>query len=205
MRTQDERKPYDRQPGEGSKAFEAFAHYRDSGEDRSIVATARHFGKFISTFKTWAWKFHWKDRIFAWETELDRQRQRAQIKGIQEMNTRHITLAFSVLGEVAGQLQKMQARRSKIDELTPLEMARLLEVAVKVERQARGESSTSIDVRIREMEEQFSRMTPEQVMLYGRKLFLLDGETDEPAEEPIDVELRQVDEDEEEYEDDDAA
>lgn len=60
--------PWDRQPGETSKAYEAFSIYRDMGADRTVRATAEHLTKSEQLIKGWSGKNNWVARAAAWDS-----------------------------------------------------------------------------------------------------------------------------------------
>lgn len=94
---QGEPKPWERQPGEPTKAFAAFTVYRDLGPERSLVEVARrltrsrgliarwsaprgphsytHRGRRIRRVTGWGWE----ERVSAWDRERDRIRRLQRI------------------------------------------------------------------------------------------------------------------------------
>lgn len=135
--------PWDRQPGEGPQAFRAFAAYRDSGAGgakRSLQKTAESLTKSngepysVGTLKEWSRKWGWQARVDAWDDEQDREVQRELVKGIASMRKNHVGIAKAMLSK---SLQALQ--RIPVDELAPSDIARLVDVAAKLERISRGE------------------------------------------------------------------
>lgn len=64
----DDIRPWDRQPGETSKGYEAFVIYRDMGADRTTRATAEALTKSETLIKTWSSKNDWVRRAAAWDS-----------------------------------------------------------------------------------------------------------------------------------------
>lgn len=135
--------PWDRQPGEGPQAFRAFAAYRDSGADgskRSLQKTAQSLTKSngepysVGTLKDWSRKWRWQARVDAWDDELDRLTRRELEKGITGMRKNHVSIAKAMLVKSLQALQKIPA-----DEMTPRDVAAMVDVAAKLERISRGE------------------------------------------------------------------
>lgn len=60
-------KPFDRQPGESSQAWEAFQIYRDAGPERGIRGVARKVAKSSTLIKKWSARWGWVERVRAWE------------------------------------------------------------------------------------------------------------------------------------------
>ncbi len=128
--------PWEKQKGESKQAFEAFTIYRDLGGKRSLQKVANELSKSHTLMKKWSSRWNWVERAAAWEEELDRQNRLAQIEGRKEMAKRHINEAMLFQQKV---LERM--RELKSSELTPNDMARWFETAVKIERLSRGETT----------------------------------------------------------------
>ena len=93
-----EAEPWERQPEETPKAFEAFCVYRDLGAERSIAKAGKQLGKNRVTLEGWSSKYEWVKRCAAWDAEQDRiarvemqrdmaktrKRQREQAQKMQE-------------------------------------------------------------------------------------------------------------------------
>lgn len=73
-------KPWEMQPGETAKAFEAFCVYRDMGASRSIAKVGQTLGKNTVTLEQWSIKNGWVDRATAWDGELDRIKRQEEIR-----------------------------------------------------------------------------------------------------------------------------
>ena len=61
-------KPWSRQVGETSKAYEAFEVYRDLGPDRSTRRVSEQLGKSDALIHRWSSKHGWPDRARAWDS-----------------------------------------------------------------------------------------------------------------------------------------
>jgi hypothetical protein len=59
--------PWDRQPGEGARAFEAFEAYRRMGPGRSLRNVARLLHKSAPLMQRWSRLHHWVARVEAWD------------------------------------------------------------------------------------------------------------------------------------------
>lgn len=74
MNDQD-RQPYDRQPGESEPAWQAFVAFRDRGPGRTVAEVGRKLGKSVNLMDRWCQRWDWRARARAWDAALDRRRQ----------------------------------------------------------------------------------------------------------------------------------
>lgn len=152
--TGPERGPWERRPDESAKAFGAFVQYRDLGFMRTLKAaavllygTGECTPAQLSQFKAWSTKNDWVARAEAWDDYLDAVNRAQQAADVVEMNRVQATTGRNVLTLVNRQLREWSEAldadgNAKSLGLSPSELARLLEVSVKVERLARGEATT---------------------------------------------------------------
>ena len=125
---------WERQDGESAQAFQAFAAYRDMGAERSLHKVAEKLSKSDALMKRWSSQWHWGIRADAWDDELDRRSCRELQKGIAEMRKNHVGIAKAMLVK---SLQALQ--RIPVDEMTPRDVATMVDVPAKLERISRGE------------------------------------------------------------------
>jgi len=125
--------PWDRQEGEGAKAFEAFAIYRDMGPERSIRKVAQALDKSRTLIGNWSSTYEWVKRSDAWDIEQDRLSRIAQQKTSREMNERQARIAVTLQGKMLQALETLDPKRVK-----PQDLARIMELGLKYERIARG-------------------------------------------------------------------
>ena len=131
--------PWERQKGEGHEAFDAFCISRDMGEGgarRSYRKVRERLGKSDTMVERWARRYRWGERVKAWDDELDRRVREEHVKGIAGMRKRHACIAEEMLEK---------ARRALFcipeDKMTAQDIARLVDVASKLERISRGEAT----------------------------------------------------------------
>lgn len=134
--------PWEKQPEESAKAFEAFAVYRDMGANRSLEKAGRILGKVKVTLEPWSSKFNWKKRAEAWDAEQDRIAREAQLSKIKKMRIQHANLANAMLVKAAKALQKI-----KTEDMTPNDIARMVDIGSKLERISRGDVGEVVEER----------------------------------------------------------
>jgi hypothetical protein len=152
------REPWEKQYRESSKAFAAFAYYRDLGPGRSVQKVAeylletgqrrsdnvesirRHVGD-------WSAKYHWIDRVEAYELQQDRDIRAEREQARRELEERHNNLAqsatFAALARARG-LQRPAEQGGNVEALHPNQIAdwndfvRVAEFAIRTERLTNG-------------------------------------------------------------------
>lgn len=146
-----------RQPKETAKAFSAFEIFRNLDPfERSIRRTTELMGRRNqAVLQDWSKQFRWQERKSAWDLHCEDLRARAQEKAVVEMGERHAHIAVETLKKV---LQRITgddvAGVTAIDasKLSAQDLARLLEVGVKIENLARGTSTERVDNQNRPVE-----------------------------------------------------
>lgn len=127
---------WERQSGEPSKAYAKFCTYRDLGPSRSIPKALAKVGKSSAKPGYWqkiAARWNWTGRCDAFDAHVDAERRSAQLEEIVEMNRRQAALAVNALAKLVSALNSINWAT-----ITPADFARILDVATKVERLARG-------------------------------------------------------------------
>jgi hypothetical protein len=165
MATEHDRKPWDRQPEESSRAFHAFTHFRDLpswersldraynvhrehckfngnghrwATDETHPAIAYVPTRACADWRIWRAKYNWDARTDVHDAELAEQDRQARLREITAMNARHTALAVALQNQVVANLQKLG---NAAMELNPREMALLAEKASTIERRARGQAT----------------------------------------------------------------
>ena len=132
--------PWERQPGEGPKAYEAFSMYRELGTERSIQKVANLCSKDSSLLRRWSSKWSWRERIRAWDNELLRKAQLQAEKDVADMVKRH--LAISIVMQNKG-FNVLKARGE--NEMSFRDAKELLKTGIDIERLTRGEPTECIE------------------------------------------------------------
>lgn len=70
---------WERQPGESSRAFEAFDRYRSLGPARSLRETAQSLPKNGKTIAEWSATWDWVERVTAWDDHVADQARKAEL------------------------------------------------------------------------------------------------------------------------------
>jgi hypothetical protein len=145
MSIDDDRLPWDKQPGETNRQYMGFLTYRNLGMRRSIRRLREEFysrsHSSHSTLAEWSATHRWQERCAAWDRhEADRVADETR-QAIVDMNKRHAAIANAALNKAVENLTALDAST-----LTPRDLVAMIDLAVKVERLARGEASTSIAV-----------------------------------------------------------
>ncbi len=143
-------KPWERQPKESIKAYEAFCRYRDMGYGRTLKKVAVELGKSQQNMNMLSMKWDWVKRTQAWIDELEKIKAQAQKKEIEDMVKRHcqesmlfqkvLTLPAEALIK---ELKKDPESFSKIPIPAlfekALKSANVLSSIIDIERKSRGE------------------------------------------------------------------
>lgn len=139
---------WERQPDETAKAFQAFAMYRDLGPGkRSLAEVGRQLGKSKALMDRWSVRHQWVNRVTEFDAEQDRKKLLEVEELRKEMAERHARIGQQMLNAVAKRL--VGTEDGKVDPidpniLTPTELARITEVASRLERLARGEPTENV-------------------------------------------------------------
>lgn len=141
---------------ESNQAYLAFEQYRDAGPTRSLKRCyqdsqirkgrpeeeARELpisGRWFAWYK----QHEWALRCEAYDAHNSYMQLVEQAEARKDMNMRHASLAMMAQQKIIMRLQSLRP-----EELSPRDCITWLEIAVKVERQARGESAENITQRI---------------------------------------------------------
>lgn len=115
-------KLWERQPREGERHYRCFKEYRDQGDGRSIRSACEKCDEHLTTVHTWTQKYRWKERIAAWDREMDLIKQRESRKVIKEMAARHAEIMRATMAALQQPLQEI-ARRVKTQTLNLTKMS----------------------------------------------------------------------------------
>ena len=133
--------PWEMQPSDTPKSWEAFVVYRDM-EKRSLAKVAAKLGKSIKLIERWSQKHNWVERVAAWDDEKDRLIRVELTKDIGAMRKRHADLAAAMLVKAARAMQKIPD-----DEIKASDISRMIETATKLERISKGDVGEVVEER----------------------------------------------------------
>ena len=163
---QQDRELWEQQPGESGTLFAHFVFYRDMRypkvtrqvkdedgkikktttetvmdgtvpyEKRSLRKTAEALGMNKRTIANQSAKWDWVRRCEAYDAHVDRMNREANEAAIRKMKQDHALLAQHMIRTATRRLLTMPD-----DEISAAELARIVDVGVKVERLSRGEST----------------------------------------------------------------
>ena len=139
-------KPWERQPDETQKQYEAFCVYRDMGTNRTLEKVGQHLGKSTALMERWSSKNQWVNRVTAWDDERERiereAAQKQQLEDIKKMRKRHAAIATQMLIKASTALQQLPP-----DEVKAADISRMVDVASKLERISRGDVGDVVEER----------------------------------------------------------
>lgn len=138
--------PWDKQPDESAKAFEAFETYLKMGTYRSFAKVGKALGKTRQAFEGWAVRFRWAERIHAWDAEQARVRLEKHAKELEEMRERHRKTAKGIQSVFVTKLVHLQKNPKLIEEMKLEHLASLFKIAVELERLAMDLPSNKLEV-----------------------------------------------------------
>lgn len=98
----DEIKPWDRQPREGSKAYEHFQIYLDMGADRTLQKVADTVSKSEQYIRRLSTQYGWRERARSW----DSMPRRAMAEAYEDMAARIAEQHESVATKLMTRLER---------------------------------------------------------------------------------------------------
>lgn len=104
MTEMDDIRPWDRQPGESAKAYQAFLTYRDQGEDRSIRTVAQVLNKSGALIGRWSGANDWVSRAAAWDSMPSRKTEEAYAEMAADIAAQHRALSDKLMARLSRNL-----------------------------------------------------------------------------------------------------
>ena len=136
MKRTDSLYPWERQPGESEKAYEAFLVFKNAGPGRTIISVSRKLQKSYTIIRRWYKAWDWKTRVEAFDRENDRAEQERLQKEHVAMLKRHMKISTAVQAKALKALEGMEP-----EELRPADIRDFLRYGVELEKETRGSES----------------------------------------------------------------
>ena len=125
-----QRQPWERRPKEAPRAYEAFRTFRDLGPLRTLERLAHENDYSRSSINTLARTHDWFARAASWDDERHMIEDRERLEAIRSMHGNHLAAARAVQTFALAALDRL-----KIDGATAQDVARLIDLGTKLERQ----------------------------------------------------------------------
>lgn len=100
-------RPWDRQPGESSPAYEAFRTYLDMGSERSTAHVARELGKSKTLTDRWSGQWDWVERARQWDSMPARKTEQAYEEMAADIAAQHRELSDKLMRKLNASLDKL--------------------------------------------------------------------------------------------------
>jgi hypothetical protein len=95
----------------------------------------------LPTLKRYSVQFNWQGQIADLDAETHQRQRQRHIEDFLAMYERHAQLARAMQGAGGSALQKLMSSEARLADMRAPEIARLLELGLKAERHAVGEST----------------------------------------------------------------
>ena len=136
---------FPRRPGETPRAFGAFLAFFQLGSARSLPAVAESLGENPATVKNWSCKYHWSDRLLAYQSGLLQTQVAAQAALAQssaadwarrgrELREHEWDAGQKLLGAVLCFLENFGDR--EVEKMTLAQVSRALQISARISRSA---------------------------------------------------------------------
>lgn len=122
-------KPWERQKGESAQAFEAFAKYRDLGTERSITKVVQELNKTRALIGRWSSQWEWKERVRAYDNELEKEARKKAVADRKAMTERHIGIAMQLQKKALEALSTLS-----VEDMSPKDVKEYIKMATDLER-----------------------------------------------------------------------
>lgn len=141
-----DRDPWDRQPGESERQYSRFRAYLELGRTRTLKQaheTLSALGVKVSLGQLYnvSWIYQWADRAQSFDADQDRLHREQLFAARKDMIDRHQKVARSLQGKALTRLKQLP-----VEELSALDVVRMLRLAVAIEHKAIGEPDQRVAV-----------------------------------------------------------
>jgi hypothetical protein len=139
-----DRLPYDRQPHEPDKAWNAFLKYRNLGPERALKKVVEELAKptrYLAQIQKWSGIWAWHARAVEWDREIDTRSRKARLAAAARASNEMTAVAESLWKLAARDLvrwhRKIEVAQTEI--LSPTELQKLVDTGMRLHRLAIGE------------------------------------------------------------------
>jgi hypothetical protein len=136
--------PWDRRPDDSQASWQAFVVYRDMGLTRSNAKVARALGKSKALIDRWSRTHNWVIRAAAFDSHEDRMHLLEMRKARVDAEKRNLQIAGAAMNVAAGGLREYVNDTKKVASLKPADIARLMEVASRLEALTLGNPTENV-------------------------------------------------------------
>lgn len=127
------KQPWEQRDDETTQAYEAFSLYRSQGAKRTLRKVAQESNKNFALIGRWSGRHEWVDRVRAYDAVISKEVVADEKDAVVRMNRRHIAESHKLQDIVLQRIGKIRP-----EALTPTDVARWLDIAVKIERKCMG-------------------------------------------------------------------
>lgn len=141
-----DRDPWDRQPAESERQFSRFRSYVELGRTRTLKQLAEMLhtmGDQVThrSLYQYSYRFRWSERAEAYDRDQDRHHREQLMAARRDMIDRHRKVARNLQGKALQRLASLP-----VNELSPLDVVRMLRLSVLIEHKAIGEPDQRLTV-----------------------------------------------------------
>ncbi len=130
-----ELRPWDKQPGETTKAYAAFVAFKNiEPAFRSQVRVASDLSKSRQQIQRWSSKWNWEERASAYDETQEVELLASRIEMKKRMDEEHLRIVRHARNKAVQALKDLDPK-----DLTPSELRHWLDMTLKLERLIMGE------------------------------------------------------------------
>jgi hypothetical protein len=152
-----EQYPWQQQPNESIKAFQAFVTYRNlEPQERSLQRVASELAKSLPIIKRWSAAWDWLERAASWDDFQELRRLEARIAAKQRMDERHLKIISEAMKKVIQAVQQAdpeELARNFSQQITWMSELMRLERMIRGEPESIEERREKLEVKASSQEE----------------------------------------------------
>jgi hypothetical protein len=103
----DELEPWERQPDETDRAWEAWLVYRDMGPTRSVAEAARKLKVSSTTINRWSTGHQWRERVKPYDRYVDKMAVAAFTERTSELMDQQLRLSKKLLDKLEANIDAL--------------------------------------------------------------------------------------------------